>query len=73
MVYRLCTGWPYYLSYDDSLAVNSVPSVQKNLADSPKSKKQVQSGPGSGTLQPSRAGVDLLDDLVVGVTRSLNR
>ncbi|XP_039979107.1 coiled-coil domain-containing protein 180 [Xiphias gladius] len=36
-------------------------------------RKQVRSPPPPGLLQPSRTGVDLLDDPVVGIIKSLNR
>ncbi|XP_073322889.1 coiled-coil domain-containing protein 180 [Pagrus major] len=38
-----------------------------------KSRKQVQSAPPAVVLQPGRTGVDLLDDPVVGIIKSLNR
>ncbi|XP_050925442.1 coiled-coil domain-containing protein 180 isoform X2 [Lates calcarifer] len=56
-----------YLDLDPALQVGLAPSAR------PQSRKQVQSGPPPGLLQPSRTGVDLLDDPVVGVIRSLNR
>ncbi|XP_040897839.1 coiled-coil domain-containing protein 180 [Toxotes jaculatrix] len=39
----------------------------------PKSRKQVQSSPPPVLLQPSRTGVDVLDDPVVSIIKSLNR
>nr|XP_020450815.1 coiled-coil domain-containing protein 180 isoform X2 [Monopterus albus] len=39
----------------------------------PKPTKQVRCAPPPGLLQPSRTGVDLLNDPVVGVIKSLNR
>ncbi|XP_068559608.1 coiled-coil domain-containing protein 180 [Cebidichthys violaceus] len=39
----------------------------------PKSRKQIRSAPPPGLLQTRRTGVDLLDDPVVGVIKSLNR
>ncbi|KAG7218330.1 hypothetical protein INR49_020470 [Caranx melampygus] len=38
-----------------------------------KSREQVRSAPPAGLLERSRTGVDLLDDPVVGIIRSLNR
>ncbi|XP_030579650.1 coiled-coil domain-containing protein 180 isoform X2 [Archocentrus centrarchus] len=38
-----------------------------------KSNKQIQPAPPPGLLQPSKTSVDLLDDPVVGVIKSLNR
>ncbi|XP_044051690.1 coiled-coil domain-containing protein 180 isoform X2 [Siniperca chuatsi] len=49
------------------------PALQDSLSARPKSRKQVWSAPPPGLLQPSRTGVDLLDDPVVGVIKSLNR
>ncbi|XP_070690406.1 coiled-coil domain-containing protein 180 [Pempheris klunzingeri] len=46
---------------------------QESLSALPTSRKQVQSAPPPGLLQPSRTGVDLLDDPVVVVIKSLNR
>ncbi|KAI3373030.1 hypothetical protein L3Q82_023465 [Scortum barcoo] len=46
---------------------------QESLSAPPQSKKQVRLAPPPGFLQPSRTGVDLLDDPVVDVIQSLNR
>lgn len=50
-------------------------SVQQGLAvpASPNSRKQVQFVSPPDLLQPSRPGVDLLQDPVVGIIKSLNR
>ncbi|XP_054466409.1 coiled-coil domain-containing protein 180 [Anoplopoma fimbria] len=52
-------------------------SLDASLKERPsglsKSRKQVQSAPRLGLLQTRRTGVDLLDDPVVGVIKSLNR
>ncbi|XP_029295799.1 coiled-coil domain-containing protein 180-like isoform X2 [Cottoperca gobio] len=45
----------------------------ESLSARPESRKQVQSALPLGLLQTSRTGVNLLDDPVVGVLRSLNR
>ncbi|XP_026199109.1 coiled-coil domain-containing protein 180 isoform X1 [Anabas testudineus] len=51
------------------------PTLQDDLTLSarPQSSKQVRSGPPPSLLQPSRTGVDLLEDPVVSVIKSLNR
>ncbi|XP_071328457.1 coiled-coil domain-containing protein 180 isoform X2 [Trachinotus anak] len=43
------------------------------LSVRPKSRKEVQSAPPPGLLEPSRTGVELLDDPVVGIIKCLNR
>ncbi|XP_031733214.1 coiled-coil domain-containing protein 180-like [Anarrhichthys ocellatus] len=48
-------------------------SLGTTLSVPPKSRKQVRSAPPPGLLQTRRTGVDLLDDPVVGVIKSLNR
>ncbi|XP_070761112.1 coiled-coil domain-containing protein 180 [Enoplosus armatus] len=48
-------------------------TLQESLSACPKSRKQVWLTPPPGLLQLSRTGVDLLDDPVVGIIKSLNR
>ncbi|KAK9523115.1 hypothetical protein VZT92_019535 [Zoarces viviparus] len=48
-------------------------SLGTTLSVPPKSRKQVRSAPSPGLLQTRRTGVDLLDDPVVGIIKSLNR
>ncbi|XP_036955257.1 coiled-coil domain-containing protein 180 isoform X2 [Acanthopagrus latus] len=45
----------------------------ENTSAHTKSRKQVQSAPPAPVLQPGRTGVDLLDNPVIGVIKSLNR
>ena len=47
--------------------------LQENTSAHTKSRKQVQSAPPAPVLQPGRTGVDLLDNPVIGVIKSLNR
>ncbi|XP_067377136.1 coiled-coil domain-containing protein 180 isoform X1 [Channa argus] len=44
-----------------------------SLSSHPTAGKKVRSAPPPGFLQPTRAGVDLLEDPVVGIIKSLNR
>uniref|UniRef100_UPI0037E93FDA coiled-coil domain-containing protein 180 n=1 Tax=Semicossyphus pulcher TaxID=241346 RepID=UPI0037E93FDA len=47
-------------------------ALQGSLSARPKSRKQVRSAPPPGLLQPSSKGVDLLNDPVFGIIKSLN-
>lgn len=49
------------------------PVLQKSLLSCLKPRNQVRPAPSSVALEPGRAGVDLLDDPVVSVIRSLTR
>ena len=44
-----------------------------DLSADPKSSKQVRSAPPPGLLRLGRTGVDLLEDPIVGIVKSLNR
>ncbi|XP_034555407.1 coiled-coil domain-containing protein 180 isoform X2 [Notolabrus celidotus] len=50
-----------------------VHTLQESLSPRPKSRKKVRSAPPPGLLQPSRKGVYILNDPVVGVIKFLNR